>query len=187
MMSGGTGRRHRPERREADMKREERVVYRERTPWAPWAYLVLGGVIMIGVIPLATGAGDARYMTPSARLLLAAATMATAGAILLLVGGLTVDLTPSTIRVGLGTGWLLHRTIPFDEIEDIEAVTYRPLREFGGWGIRGWGRKKAWTARGNQAVVLHLVGDRLLYVGSDRPARLEERIRAYWTLHARDR
>jgi hypothetical protein len=44
--------------------------------------------------------------------------------------------------------------------------------------VRGWGKRKAWSARGNQAVALTLEDDRLLLIGSDHPRRLEERIRA---------
>jgi hypothetical protein len=54
---------------------------------------------------------------------------------------------------------------------------YRPLREFGGWGIRPRGGKTAWTIRGNQAVKVTLHGGKEVYVGSLFPQRLEERIR----------
>ena len=70
----------------------------------------------------------------------------------------------------------MKRSVPFADIVSTESVQYRPVAEFGGWGIRGMGKKKAWTARGNQAVVLTLANDRLLYVGSDRPEQLEEHI-----------
>jgi hypothetical protein len=51
---------------------------------------------------------------------------------------------------------------PLQEIEAVEVVRYHPIREFGGWGIRGWGKKKAWTVRGDQAVRLRLTKERLL-------------------------
>ena len=43
--------------------------------------------------------------------------------------------------------------------------------------MRGAGKKKAWTARGDRAVVIGLEEGRRLYVGSDHPKRLEEAIR----------
>ena len=72
---------------------------------------------------------------------------------------------------------MIRRAVAFDEIVSLESVEYRPLSEFGGWGVRGLGRRKAWTARGNRAVALRLTGDRELLIGSDHPKRLEERIR----------
>ncbi len=79
--------------------------------------------------------------------------------------------------VGLGHASLLRKRIRYDDILALESVKYSPIREFGGWGIRFAGKKRAWTARGDQAVVLHLADGMLLYVGSDNPLRLEERIR----------
>ena len=90
---------------------------------------------------------------------------------------LRVRVRPDGLFLHLGEVQLLRRSVAFEEIERVEVVRYRPLREFGGWGIRGWGRKKAWSMRGDRAVRLHLTGGRLLYVGSDTPDRLAERIR----------
>jgi hypothetical protein len=94
-----------------------------------------------------------------------------------LLGGLTVIVRENGILMHLGTVPLIRRNVPFSDIVSLESVRYQPIREFGGWGVRGWGRRKAWSARGNQAVALQLDGDRLVLIGSDRPQRLEERIR----------
>jgi len=45
--------------------------------------------------------------------------------------------------------WPLHRSfrrIPWAKIERYEAKQYRPIREFGGWGIR-WGNWEACLQR----------------------------------------
>lgn len=96
-----------------------------------------------------------------------------------LLAGLSVRLHRDHLVVGLGPAGWISKKVPYDRIQRTESVTYQPLVEFGGWGVR-WGKdgKKAWTARGNQAVVLHLEDGTRLYVGSDSPRRLEERIRA---------
>lgn len=102
----------------------------------------------------------------------------TALSVQLLVCGLSVRLYRDHLVVGLGSMGLICKKIPYEQIVRTESVTYRPVAEFGGWGVR-WGkdRKRAWTARGNHAVVLHLKDGVRLYVGSDSPHRLEERIR----------
>ena len=43
-----------------------------------------------------------------------------------------------------------------------EARTYAPLREYGGWGIRGLSRKRAYNVSGNRGVELSLVDGRKL-------------------------
>jgi hypothetical protein len=96
----------------------------------------------------------------------------------LVFGGLKVELFNDKMRISLGrVGWI-GKVVLYDTIERIEAVTYRPLREFGGWGVRGFGEKQAWTARGNRALVLHRTDGSQLYVGSPHPERLAERVRS---------
>jgi len=94
-----------------------------------------------------------------------------------LLGGLTVVVEADAVRAGLGNGWIFRTRIPLDEIDAMEPVMYSPLKEFGGWGLRGGKQKRAWTARGNRALVLTLKDGRRIYLGSDEPAKLESRIR----------
>jgi len=96
----------------------------------------------------------------------------------MVLGGLTVLVQETRIVMHLGTVRLVRRMVPLDSVVSLESVRYRPLLEFGGWGVRGAGQKKAWTARGDRAVVLGLEEDRKLYVGSDHPQRLEAAIRS---------
>jgi len=68
----------------------------------------------------------------------------------------------------------LDRAIPIRDIRSAEPRTYRPIREYGGWGIRmgvlGYG--KAYNAHGNRGVQLVLEnGDKLL-IGSQKPEDL---------------
>jgi len=157
--------------------------YVERTPWPHWAGAVFWGALVLGAWAVLTGAdSDVRpeFRGPTALGIL------TFGVVIrVVVGGMAVRVDRSGIFLHLGLVPVLVRRIPFEEIERLEVVRYRPIREFGGWGIRGWGKKKAWTARGNQAVRLHLPGERLLYVGSDTPQRLAERIRTIGKLDLR--
>jgi len=95
-----------------------------------------------------------------------------------ILGGLTVLVQETQVLMHLGSVPLIRRKVNYSEITTLDSVRYQPIREFGGWGVRGWGKRKAWSARGNQAVALTLEGDRLLLIGSDHPRRLEERIRA---------
>lgn len=69
------------------------------------------------------------------------------------------------------------RDIPLPEIDTVESVTYSPLMEYGGWGIRGFGDNVALNARGNRGVRLRLTGNRRLLIGSQRPDELADAIR----------
>lgn len=70
------------------------------------------------------------------------------------------------------------RHIPIEEIESAEVRTYRPLIEYGGWGIR-WGMSgKAYNAQGNRGVQLVLRGGSRVLIGSQRPEDLLKAIQA---------
>ncbi|MDK9699490.1 MAG: DUF6141 family protein [bacterium] len=48
------------------------------------------------------------------------------------------------------------KCIGFEDIQSAQAVTYRPILEYGGWGIRiAWG-KRAYNVSGNEGVLLTL-------------------------------
>jgi len=73
----------------------------------------------------------------------------------------------------LHLGWV-H--IPSDQIAECTAQTYRPLRDYGGWGIR-WGPKgKAYNVSGNRGVLLVYGKGRRLLIGSQRPEELQQAI-----------
>lgn len=154
----------------------ERVVYRERSPWPQWVNVVFWGSLIACTYPLLAGWGtDTPFPT---RLSIAAGIALIFVVLMYAVGGLTVLVKRTKLTVHLGSIPLVSKNIAYADINSLESVRYHPLREFGGWGVRGFGAKQAWSARGDEAVVLHLVSGKQLYVGSDHPHRLEERIRA---------
>lgn len=63
----------------------------------------------------------------------------------------------------------LHvRDVPCRNIATAEAVTCRPVREYGGWGIRHGKGGPAYTVSGNRGVRISLEGDSSLFIGSQR-------------------
>lgn len=150
-------------------------IYKEWSQWPAWLLVMFWGTMFLSLAFVSVAPGE----TDGERLFGVVILAATAAAIHLLLAGLSVRLFRDEMVVGLGSlGWIRKR-IPYADVVRIESVKYNPLGEFGGWGVR-WGKdgKKAWTARGDHAVVLHLRDGTRLYVGSDTPGRLEERIRA---------
>lgn len=90
---------------------------------------------------------------------------------------LVVEVDGSSLRVRF---WPFPtREIRLAEIAEAKAETYRPIREFGGWGVRfAWGGKRAYSMRGNRGVRLRLRDGRVVMLGSQRPEALETALRA---------
>ena len=67
-----------------------------------------------------------------------------------------------------------RRRIGRSEIAEFEVVTYRPLREWGGGGIRMRGADRAYTMSGDRAVQLKLTDGNSVLVGSPCPELLHD-------------
>jgi hypothetical protein len=72
---------------------------------------------------------------------------------------------------------LLRREIPLSTVESCQAVEYRPIREYGGWGIRMRPGKRAYTVSGTEAAELALDDGRRILIGSQRSRELAAAIR----------
>ena len=72
---------------------------------------------------------------------------------------------------------LVNRTIPRNQISAIESVSYRPIMEYGGWGIRGYKDNRAYTAAGKRGVRITLKDGNKILIGSQTPEKLEEKLK----------
>lgn len=86
---------------------------------------------------------------------------------------MTTEVTPTDVRIWFGWIPSYRRFVAIGQIQKIEVVTYRPIREHGGWGIRfGSDGERALTAKGNRGVRLDLADGTRLLIGSQRPEAL---------------
>lgn len=74
----------------------------------------------------------------------------------------------------------VNRQIPIEEIARAEPRLYRPLGEFGGWGVRGFGARIAYNVSGKMGVELTLVDGRRVMLGTQRAAELAAAIYKSW-------
>jgi hypothetical protein len=70
------------------------------------------------------------------------------------------------------------RRFEWKKIESAEARTYRPIREYGGWGIRGLRKNRAYNVRGDRGVQLVLTDGSRVMIGSARADEMAGAIRS---------
>src|SRR5262249_21605419 len=81
--------------------------------------------------------------------------------------------------------WLWpERCIPWDQIRSVEAIDYRPVRDFGGWGVRWAARGIVYHARGRRGARMVLASGERVLVGSAHADELARAIaaRAGWAV-----
>ncbi|WP_242926833.1 DUF6141 family protein [Pontibacter vulgaris] len=90
---------------------------------------------------------------------------------------LTTKVYPGLLTVQFSPFHLKAMKIPLHELRNYESVTYNPILDYGGWGIRWSFNGKAYNTSGNKGVQLYFYNKKPLLIGSQRPQQLLEAIR----------
>jgi hypothetical protein len=152
-------------------------VYEEHQLFARWVYVLGIAIAFIGTGSMIWAWRTGNGTAPPPEFIVFFVTLS-----LYVFDGLTmrtkVDSDGVRVRVGypIPTFW---KRFGIDAIREARAVTYRPLMNAGGWGLRfGWfeGRFTIfWTARGNRGVLIETANRRYI-IGSQDPERLHAAI-----------
>ncbi len=90
------------------------------------------------------------------------------------------------LEVEVGESSFRYRFIPFlpfwrefeiSSIQSAEAVKYRPIIEYGGWGIRYGRGIWAYTVSGNRGVVIRIRNGKTFMLGTKKPDELTRSLR----------
>ena len=61
------------------------------------------------------------------------------------------------------------KKFPYEKIKKFKIVTYHPLKDYGGWGIRYGKNGKAYNIRGNRGVQIEFIDGERILIGSQKP------------------
>ena len=144
------------------------VVYREEQyfDWRIYSFIAVGEAL--------TGLGirRGRLWSPEFAIGLALG-LAFVMVVIVLLLHMTTEVTPTDLRVWFGWIPTYRRMLAIDTVRSVEVVTYRPIADYGFWGIRsGKDGEKALIARGNRGVRLELADGSKLLIGSQKPELL---------------
>jgi hypothetical protein len=153
------------------------TVYREDQNFAWWVYVVLAVMATTTALTyLAVGpGGNANGGRASGLGVFLLVGLALPSVLVLGVLRMTTEVTPLSCRVWFGWIPTYRHSVPISSITRVEVVTYRPLADCGGWGIRrGRDGERVLNARGNRGVRLILSDGSRLLIGSQRPEELAQ-------------
>lgn len=166
----------------AEASSDGTVFREEQRPWA--GFLLIGAVsclVAIGVFAWAmirqfvfhVPFGD-RPMSDTALVTLGSMViaLALAGLIVTCMARLTIEVRRDGLYVQFRPFHLRPKKIDLGQVVSVTAVTYRPILQYGGWGIRWTIKGKAYNARGDRGVRLDYANGRHLLLGSQRPDEL---------------
>lgn len=98
--------------------------------------------------------------------------------ILFWISYLQIMVTTSGIWYRFVPFQLKKRFIEFSRISGYEKIKYRPLLEYGGWGVRYGKNGMAYSVSGNMGVKIELKQGRSLLLGSQKSEELKNAIQS---------
>lgn len=62
----------------------------------------------------------------------------------------------------------------WSQLSDVIVRQYNPLKEYGGWGLRGFGKRSVMTVSGSWLIEVVFVNNQSLLIGTCKPQEAEE-------------
>jgi hypothetical protein len=151
----------------------ERTYFEERQRFRQWwiyLVMVMSMAAWVYAFSVSVAAAESEKAAPDIILLFT-------GVIPLL---LIILFATTGLETRITVGGVYYRFRPFplrekfigrDEIIRWEVRKYRPIAEYGGWGIRGGGKKygRAFNVSGNTGLQLYLANGKKLLIGTQMP------------------
>ena len=149
------------------MAEENDVIFTEVQRFSLWCYLLLVCAIGFSAVITLCAVPPEQSIVRSLGIGLS---------ILFLVLFLTLKLETKVCSDGLYVRFfpvhIRHKKYGAADLEQYYARTYKPMLEYGGWGIRFGKNGRAYNANGNKGVQLVLKNGKKLLIGSRKPDEL---------------
>ena len=164
------------------MVRENDIVFREVQRFGVgfrWLFVLLMlamvGAVFSGTVNIIQGSFDALRLIISIAL---GVVLPLGIAALFFTAKLETEVRSDGLHVRYFPFHLDFRRFETKDIGECYARTYKPLLEYGGWGIRCGFKGRAYNVSGNQGVQLVFNDGKRLLIGSQKPDELEAAIRS---------
>jgi hypothetical protein len=146
----------------------------------PWLWLLIAGIFGVTVWgfvqQIILGRPFGQNPAPDTVMMIIAFVFGLALPVLFLAANLTTEVRSDGLYVRFFPFHLSFRQIRAERLAKYEVQTYRPTKDYGGWGIRYGRGSKAYNVSGNRGVMLELSDGQRLLVGSQKPEDLASAI-----------
>jgi len=163
-------------------ERQSQPVFREVQQWNPllrWSLVLLMLVSVAATVAAASvRIRDSSELTPIFLSIACGVFIPLGVGLLVWIHRLETEVRPDGLFVRYFPFHIHWRQFRPQELSEFHARKYRPIREYGGWGIRYGSKGWAYNADGNEGVQLVFTNGKRLLIGSKKPYELESAIRS---------
>jgi len=146
----------------------------------PWLWLLIAGIFGVTmwsfVQQIVLGSPFGQNPASDTVVMIIAVAFGLAFPVLFCVANLTAEVRSDGLYYRFFPFHLRFRKITAESLVSYEVRTYRPIRDYGGWGIRYGRDGKAYNVSGNRGVMLELSDGQRLLIGSQKPEDLANAI-----------
>jgi len=146
-----------------------------------WILMVIPGITMIGIFGIAfykqiiqgqpfgnhPMSNPALFITGSLVILIVFSVF-----LLFCFSNLTTIIDKNEINLRFFPFHWSFRKYAWSSIERFEIITYKPISEYGGWGIRYGNKGKAYNIRGNVGLQLYFKNGKKILIGTQKGSEL---------------
>jgi hypothetical protein len=160
--------------------------YRENQKFnepAIWIGLIMSGIVVVGIFGLGfyrqiiQGRQFGNNPMSDTGLIVASALVICLFLLVFLLFGfakLTTEIDRHSIAFRFFPFHFKFQQIGWDKIEKFEVITYKPIRDYGGWGIKFGKKGKAFNVAGDKGLQLQLKSGKSILIGTQKVVELSD-------------
>lgn len=99
---------------------------------------------------------------------------------LFFIATLTTNIDSAGISIKFPPLRFKNLVYSWKDMENCEIRTYKPIWEYGGWGIRFGKKGKAYTVRGNKGIQIELKNGKQVLIGTQQTEEIDKLIHKYF-------
>lgn len=158
------------------------VEFEEKQTFTQWWILLLG-ILEIAIFAWVLTLPLPQNITPGSPVYIATVVwcllFASIVPLMIVFVRLKTEVLPDRIRIRFIPFHRQPRDFLFSDIQSADTRTYRPLAEYGGWGLRRGPGGTAYNVKGNRGLQLVMADGRRILIGSQQPEQLLAAVRKY--------
>lgn len=154
-------------------------IFEEKQQFRQWWLMLILSVTFLGVLVNFYNETDGFTIMPINYSIIFALIIVA----IVIMGFLMLELRTKIDRTGINATFhpipFFTRNYTWSQIDQIFVRKYAPLREYGGWGIRGFGAAKAYNVSGNYGIQIVTKDKKYFLIGTQRPKDVENVLKKY--------
>lgn len=154
-------------------------IYEERQRFRQWWFILIWGIIVIGLFVNFYNETNGFTVNHSNTSLNFAAIILAVVIVLFFMLELRTKIDRSGITATFHPITYFSKHYSWSQIDKVFVRKYAPLREYGGWGIRGFGEAKAYNISGNYGIQIVTKKKKYFLIGTQKPKEVEKVLKRY--------